>query len=823
MVGIVIVSHSERLAEGVAELAKQMTGGKPVPIMAAGGLEDGTLGTSFDKILNAINGALSEDGVLVLMDLGSAIMTTQMCVESLPEEVQAKIKLCNAPLVEGAVAAAAAAAQGLSLEEVKRQAESVPLVKVQEEGVGVTEIPVEEGSVSVEVQLKNPTGLHARPASLFVQLASKFKSKITVQNISAKKPPADAKSIMDMALNGTAEKGEWIRIVAKGEDAEEAVKALRDLVESGFGELEEVAGVIKEEERAPAEGGVFKGKGVYPGYVVAPALIYRRDKSESTGVSLRGTPDEELRKLEEALMISKKEIEELKDKVSKEGDPKVAAIFDFHSMVLGDDKLLSELRSLIMDGKSAVEAVSKVLEDWARKLENQGTALMRERAADLRDIANRLVRILEGRGAVSLSGEGKVILIADELLPSETASLDRRFIGGIAVSKGGVTSHAAILARMWGIPSVVGLGPDIMSIPDGTLVALDGGEGRLIVNPSSGVIEDFNKKQREVDLAESELKRKALLPAITLDGHRVEIVANVGNLETVAEALEFGAEGIGLLRTEFLYVDRDTMPSEEEQYEAYLKVAEIMGGKPVIIRTLDVGGDKPLSYVPMEKEENPFLGVRAIRLQRLYPELLKSQLRAILRAGVKGNLKVMFPMVANLDEIRWVKRLIEECREELRGRGVEFAERLEIGIMVEIPSAALMSDVLAKEVDFFSIGTNDLTQYALACDRGNKSLSYLFDSLDPAVLRLIKMTVDGAHAHGKWVGVCGEMAGEKEAIPLLVGLGVDELSMNARLIPSAKELIRGRAYGDLEALAKEALKLGSAKEIRDLVVKRCGL
>ncbi len=823
MVGIVIVSHSEKLAEGVVELAKQMTAGKGVVIRGAGGLEDGSLGTSFEKILNAINEAYSEDGLLILMDLGSAIMTTQMCIESLPEDMRAKIKLCNAPLVEGAVAAAAAAAQGLSLDEVKKQAENVPLIKVQEESVEVMEAPRGENVASVDVQLVNPTGLHARPASLFVQLASKFKSKVMVQNISAKKPPADAKSIMDMAVNGTAEKGEWIRITAEGEDAQEAVMVLKELVESGFGELEEdEVKVVVKEEAALSEKGVFRGTGVYPGYVVAPAFVYRREEVK-VSASIKGTPEEELKKLEEAIEASIKEVEELKDKLSREGDPKVALIFDFHAMVLKDEKMLNEAKSLINRGLSAGEAISKVLEEWARKLEEQGTDLMKGRASDLRDMARRVLKALEGRKTDGVSVEGKVVLIADELLPSEAASLDRNTIAGIAVSRGGTTSHAAILARMWGIPSVVGLGPGILDIPQGTLVALDAADGKLIVNPSANEIELLERKQRELEVAEEELKGKAMEPALTVDGHRVEVVANVGNIDSVAETIEYGAEGIGLLRTEFLFVDRDEMPSEEEQYQAYKRVAEIMGKRPVVIRTLDVGGDKPLAYVPMEREDNPFLGVRAIRLQRLYPELLKTQIKAILRAGIYGNLKLMLPMVANLEEVRWVKTIVDECKEELKAKGVEFASNIEMGIMVEIPSAALMSDLLAKEVDFFSIGTNDLTQYALACDRGNKNLAYLFDSMDPAVLRLIKLTVDGAHAHGKWVGVCGEMAGEKEAIPVLIGLGVDELSMNAKLIPAAKALIRRISYEELKLLAQDALRLGTAKEVRELVIKRCGL
>ncbi len=849
MVGIVIVSHSKKLAEGVVELAKQMTGGKDVVIKAAGGLEDGSLGTSFDKIVSAINEAYSDDGVLILMDLGSAVMTAQMAVEFLPEDMQKKVVLCNAPLVEGALAAAAAAANGLSLIEVKKEAESVNTNKVQTDEKA-DNLPFDINDKDVyyaDVKIVNPTGLHARPAASFVAAASSFEDEIWVKNITEDKPYANAKSLMDMAINGTAEKGQLIRIVAKGPTAKKAVEELKKLVESGFGEIEqkdqkglqdqEQKEKHKEEQKSKEiTKDVFKGEPVYEGYVIGKAFIHKREQKASfvQDQSKKAVdPQKELKRVEDAITKAKEELYRLKKKIDTKGDKNVSEIFDFHRMVLEDKSLISKIEHYIKEkGLTAEESIYNAFDELSEALTQKATGLMKTRAVDIVDLKNRLLSILQGKDTGSLLKKLKelrdrkdLVLIADELLPSEAAELDKDIIKAIVTAKGGTTSHAAILSRMWGIPSVVGVGEGILLLKDGTTIVVDAHKGEVLVNPSEEIIKSYQHKAKELSIKQKQLKEQALKPAITKDGlRRIEVVANVGNVESVKEIFDYGAEGIGLLRTEFLFLKRDTMPSEEEQYKALKDVAIITKDAPVIVRTLDIGGDKPVNYIKLEKEENPFLGVRAIRLHKLYPELLTTQIRAILRASMYGNFKIMFPMVATVEEVNMLNDLVVECAKQLKEKGISVdLDKIEVGIMVEIPSAAILSDILAKKVDFFSIGTNDLTQYTLACDRGNKNLSYLYNSLNPAVLRLIKDVVDSAHANGKWVGVCGEMAGQKKAIPILVGLGVDELSMSARLIPEAKDLIRRFDYDYFKSVALEAVNLESAEAVEKLIAERFGV
>jgi phosphotransferase system enzyme I (PtsI) len=442
---------------------------------------------------------------------------------------------------------------------------------------------------------------------------------------------------------------------------------------------------------------------------------------------------------------------------------------------------------------------------------------MRLRAADVRDVGNRVVRILLGleeERSLSTLPE-PVIVVARDLTPSDTARLDRAMVQGMCTATGGATSHIAILARMWNIPAVVGLGNPLLQVPDGALLALDGEAGVVEVEPPAEVVQTYQERREQRAALRAEALQKVEEPAVTQDGQRVEVVANVGDVASAQEALAQGAEGIGLLRTEFLYMDRPTLPDEDEQFSAYKAIAEVMGKRPVIVRTMDVGADKPLPALPRPVEANPALGVRAVRLARHHPDLLLVQLRAILRAGVGHNLKIMFPMIVALDEVRWVKGLLRQAQEELAAAGVEHVDEIETGIMVETPAAAVVADVMAKEVDFFSIGTNDLTQYTLASDRVNEQLGDLYRPLDPAVLRLIAQVINAAHAEGKWVGLCGELAGQRSAIPVLLGLGLDEFSMTPTAIPVAKQVIRSLSVDEAREIAGHALSLSTASEVTD--------
>lgn len=832
MVGIVVVAHSEELAKGVCALAKQMSQKEELPIIPAGGMEDGGIGTSMLKIQEAIESAYSEDGVLILMDLGSAVMTTQVYLEMLPEDKKSRIRLSNAPLVEGAIAAAVSSSLGDDLDKVQAAAEnalSFPKIPSEEEPLEEKITEIGDGPIlSVDLIVPNPIGLHARPAAQFVQAASRFRAKIFVQNVSHPgRPEVDAKSMMQVASQGTARQGETIRIKAQGIDAQEALEELKKLVLSGFGEIEAASQLLAKEE--PQEKGkiepllgekieVLKGIPGSEGIAVAPAFLYG-SKEIPIVEKIAENIDYEVQRFKKALDEAKNQLSNLQKSTTTQVGEKTAAIFEFHQEVLNDPLIISSIQEVILKEKiQAPGAVSRVFSAWEKKFEGLDDPLMRERAIDIRDIKERLISLLLGEENRSrVDTDTDVILLAPDLTPSETASLPKEKIKGIATAKGGPTSHSAILARMLGIPAVLGLGNDVLKIPPGTLVAIDGKKGILEINPPKEKLqsllsleEDF-RKRREYQLKEGQL------PAITTDQKRVEVVANIGNVESAIEAVQMGAEGVGLLRTEFLYLERETPPTEEEQFQAYFQIAEVMENRPLIVRTLDIGGDKQLPYLKMEPELNPFLGLRAIRLCFKEPELFLNQLKAILRASPGHNLKIMLPMIATVDEVVEAKEFIEKAKLDLQKRGIPFQENLEVGIMVEIPSSAILADVLAEEVDFFSIGSNDLTQYTLAADRGNELVNYLAQPLDPSVFRLIHQVIEAAHSKRKWVGLCGELAGQREAIPILLGLGLDEFSMNPRAVPPAKSLIRSLSFKKSRDLAFDILKARSAKEVQGMV------
>jgi phosphoenolpyruvate-protein phosphotransferase/dihydroxyacetone kinase phosphotransfer subunit len=836
LVSIVIVTHSEQLAVGVAELASQMAGEEPVPVFPAGGTDDGRLGTSFEKVERALEEALEKgDSVLILVDLGSAVMVTQMAIESLPEEMQQRIRMTNASLTEGAIAAVVAAAGGGELDDVQRAAEqALATPKIPEAAPVETAMPPppEEPGVeekSVEVIVPNPTGLHARPAARFVRTAMRFDAQITVQNVTHGRPRANAKSMMEVANRGTAWQGERIRIAAQGDDAEEALKALQALVEGGFGEMEAVEeqppaeAPTPEPEPSPAppapaprETGKLQGIPASEGFAVAPAFIHH---PPALDVEHRTASDvsDEISRLRDALQEAREQLTDLQKDVA-ERDEDVAEIFEFQRMMLEDPTLVDSIEEQIRASRSNAEAaVERVIDEWVGRFETGEDTLMRLRAADVRDAGSRVLRILLGvaeEQPLSALPE-PVVVVAEDLTPSDTARMNREKVQALCTAGGGATSHVAILARMWNLPAVVGLGQKVLQIPEGTSLAVDGQAGVVEIDPSPETIRDY-ERQREQGAARLEqamAEREAA--ATTQDGHRVEVVANIGDVASAQEALEYGAEGVGLLRTEFLYLERSAVPDEEEQFQAYQAIADVMGQRPLIIRTLDIGGDKPLPYLDLEPEMNPFLGVRAIRLALRRPDLFQPQLRAILRAAEGHDVKVMFPLIATYEEVAQAREALKKAHEDLAEEGIPHAEDVDIGIMVETPAAALEADNIAPLVDFFSIGSNDLTQYTLACDRGNEELGDLFQALDPAVLRLIHRVIDAAHAAGKWAGLCGELAGQRRAIPVLLGLGLDEFSMTPRAIPEAKQIIRSLTLSEAQEVAEHALSLATVAEVKE--------
>ena len=566
---------------------------------------------------------------------------------------------------------------------------------------------------------------------------------------------------------------------------------------------------------------ILKGIPASSGISIGPAFQFKKGEIHIPRHQVED-PAPEIQRFEAALEQARQELAQVLEKAQAETDAGTASIFEAHALMLEDPDFLAAIQEKINDrALNAEAAVADATETYAQMLDAMEDEYLKARAADIRDVGMRVVRILLKIGDSPTSGlEKPAVILADELTPSDTITLDKSLVLGFCTAGGGPVAHVAILARELGLPAVVGMGSDILDIPDLTEVVVDGDEGTLLVEPDQATVAN-KRAQAESQLEKgAEARKHAKEPAVTRDGHQVEVVANIGNVEGAKVALQSGAEGVGLLRTEFLYLERTHMPDEEEQYQAYQAILETFGRLPVILRTLDIGGDKNLPYLSLPEEMNPFLGLRAIRLCLTRPEIFKPQLKAALRASTGHNLKLMFPMVATVAEVRAAKVILEECRGDLSDSGQTMADQIEIGIMVEIPAAVITADQLAAEVDFFSIGTNDLSQYTMAADRTSSSVSALANAFQPAVLRLVRDIVDTAHQHGKWVGMCGELAGEPLAIPLLLGLGLDELSMNPPAIPLAKQIIRSLTLKEARGIAQAALDLDSPEGVRSWLERK---
>ncbi|ODQ00911.1 MULTISPECIES: phosphoenolpyruvate-protein phosphotransferase PtsI [Salinivibrio] len=531
--------------------------------------------------------------------------------------------------------------------------------------------------------------------------------------------------------------------------------------------------------------------------------------------------DQEIQRVLDAREKSKTQLEAIKDKARETFGEEKEAIFEGHIMLLEDEELEEEIVSFIKSNLATADhAIYSVIEEQAVTLESLDDDYLKERAADIRDIGSRFVKNALGINMVSLSAiNEQVILVANDLTPSETAQIDLNHVLGFITDIGGRTSHTSIMARSLELPAVVGTNDATAKIKNGDMLVLDAVNNKIVVNPSEDELAKFKAIRDQYQAEKAELAKLKDLPAITLDGHQVEVCGNVGTVKDCDGVNRNGGEGVGLYRTEFLFMDRDSLPTEEEQYQAYKAVAEAVDGHPVIIRTMDIGGDKDLPYMDLPDEMNPFLGWRAVRISLDRREILRDQLRAILRASAHGKVRVMFPMIISVEEIRELKTALETYKAELREEGLAFDESLEIGVMVETPAAAAIAHHLAKEVDFFSIGTNDLTQYTLAVDRGNELISHLYNPLSPAVLTVIKQVIDASHAEGKWTGMCGELAGDEKATLLLMGMGLDEFSMSAISIPRIKKIIRNANFADVKAMADTALNLPTAAEIEAYVEK----
>ena len=520
----------------------------------------------------------------------------------------------------------------------------------------------------------------------------------------------------------------------------------------------------------------------------------------------------EIKKFEDCMAETAKQLEAIKEAASKNLSAEEAAVFDAHALVLQDPELKTQVLDKINNEKLCAEAaLDAVANSFIAMFEMMDDDYFRERAADIKDVSRRLLANLLGKPLPNPALiDEEVVIIADDLTPSDTAQLNKNLVRGFATNIGGRTSHSAIMARSLEIPAVVACKTITEEVKDGDLIVLDGIEGTVMINPDEATVKEYETKC-------AELKKLVNEKTITTDGHQVELVANIGSAKDLAGVKENGGEGVGLFRTEFLYMESAELPTEEQQFEVYKEVLEGMEGKPVVVRTLDIGGDKEIEAIDLPKEMNPFLGVRAIRLCFQREDIFRTQLRALLRASVYGDLRIMFPMIATLQEFRKAKGILMEEKEKLVAEGVKVSDTLQVGIMIEIPAAAVLAHKFAKEVDFFSVGTNDLVQYTFAADRMSSGVSYLYQPFNPSILNLLKHVIDSAHAEGKWAGMCGEMAGEAIAAPLLLGLGLDEFSMSATSILAQRKLIKSVSKADMETLVEKALDCATSEEVVELV------
>ncbi len=563
---------------------------------------------------------------------------------------------------------------------------------------------------------------------------------------------------------------------------------------------------------------MLKGIGASPGIAIGKVLLKKDEKIEIEKKNINNT-EIEIDRFNDARDTAKEQIQELHRMTLETIGETEAKIFEAHRMILDDPDFLQQIESEIKSQEINAEyAIKKITDAFIQIFENIEDEYMKERAADIKDVSNRLINILQGVETADLSNlDEEAIIVSEDLTPSDTAQMDKSKVLGFVTEVGGRTSHSAIMARTLEIPAVVGVDGITEAVNDGDIVIFDGDEGKIYINPEDSIIEKYKNIKKRYEKFREKLEEIKGAESVTKDGFKVELAGNIGTPQDLEAVLRNDGEGIGLYRTEFLYMDRDSFPNEEEQFEAYKAVAEGMNGKPVVIRTLDIGGDKELSYLDLPEEMNPFLGYRAIRLCLDKTDIFITQLRAILRASNYGNIKIMFPMISSIEELRQAKEILDNTKYQLRKEGVKFDENIEVGMMVEIPAVAVMSDLFAKEVDFFSIGTNDLIQYTTAVDRMNQKISHLYNQFHPALLRLIKQVIDNGHKENIWVGMCGEVAGDPKLIPILIGMGLNEFSMSPISILKARWLIRDLSQKDMKEMVEKVINLPTAEEVKNFI------
>ena len=811
-VGLVVVSHSRVLARAAVALAEEMLHGRPVRIEVAAGLDETTFGTDAVSIKEAIERADGSAGVVVLMDLGSAVLSAELALDLIADaSIRDRVTLSAAPIVEGLIVAAVAAAGGASRAEVAAEARGALLGKAAHlssptQATAPEPGPVTDAEIVGIFSIENPHGLHARPAARLVSELRGLDATVLLRNLTNGVGPVPAGSLSRVATL-VALKGHQVEVRASGPQAHEAVEHLLTLAKRRFDETDEAIGQEQQPTPTATQRGPLPGS---PGIAIGPVRRLTTMPLDLDQKAL-GEPPAEWRRIVEAVAAVRREIEHVRILTAREVGAGEASIFDAHLSLLADAEMLADVKARIGTGIGAVAAWGACLADVERMWADLPDSYLRERAADVRAVSEQVLRALTGEAAGHTVGEG--ILVARDLTPAEAAGLDSDQVHGVVLAQGSPTSHAAILARARDIPMVVAAGHDVLSVPEGTTIILDGSSGELRIEPSPELLADFRGRAADLERRRAAQLALAEQPAVTRDGTVFAVAANIGSVADARSSLAAGADGAGLVRTEFLFLGRAAAPTLEDQQAEYGAIAEAMGGRRITLRTLDVGGDKPLPYLPMPFEANPFLGRRGIRLSLDHRELLLEQLQAVCETARRAPTSVMFPMVATLGE------LIDARQVLLDAAGPSgLPDGLQVGMMVEVPAAALKIETFLPHLDFVSIGTNDLTQYTLAAERGNGAVAALSDALDPAVLLLIDHVCRAARGRVE-VTVCGEAASDELAIPVLIGLGVRELSVSPYAVPRVKAAIRELDLARCTALAQTALTLSGPDDVRKLILR----
>ena len=815
-VGLVVVSHSRALADAAVVLASEMLHGRSLRIEVAAGLDETTLGTDAVSISAAIERADGPGGVVVLMDLGSALLSAELALDLLNDPTaRERVTLSPAPIVEGLVVAAVAAAGGASRAEVAAEARDALMGKAAHLAEPTTEVATQQPRPEEVVgvfTVENPHGLHARPAARLVSEVRTLDASVQLRNLTTGAGPVPAASLSRVATLA-AVRGHEVEVRASGPQAQEAVEHLLTLATRRFDEADEDAVPVR--PVAPVDRRDSSGPlPASPGIAIGPVRRLSATPVADEQEPVPAEPAADWRRIVEAVASARREIEHARVLTAREVGAAQASIFDAHLSLLADAEMLADVKARLTGGLGAVAAWTGCLADVEAEWAGLPDPYLRERAADVRAVGDQVLRALTGETARRMTAAG--VLVADDLTPAETAALDLDLVTGVVLAQGSSTSHAAILARARDIPVIVSAGREVLSLPEGTTLIVDGSTGELHVAPPADLVEAYQRRAREAAERSAQQLALAELPATSRDGTSFTVAANLGSVADARAALVAGADGAGLVRTEFLFLDRSDAPTIEEQHAVYDEIAEAMGGRRVTLRTLDVGGDKPLGYLPMPAEVNPFLGQRGIRLSLEHRDLLRDQLTAMCLTARRFPVDIMFPMVSTPGELIEARQVLNEA-----AGPTGLPHSMRVGTMIEVPSAALKIEAFLPYVDFVSVGTNDLTQYTMAAERGNGAVAALSDPLDPGVLRLIDHVCRAARGRID-VAVCGEAGSDELAIPVLAGLGVHELSVGPAAVPRVKAAVRELDVERCAALAAQALSLADADDVRKLVLEAMG-